>query len=68
MQKDFHQEDGKWYSTLECKPQGEWDIVAELMMFQFGESRHPVFRSISPLGRGVLKSKGGGTIINTLLR
>ena len=23
----------KWYSTLECKPQGEWDRVAELMMF-----------------------------------
>ena len=22
----------KWYSTLECKPQGEWDRVAELMV------------------------------------
>ena len=52
----------KWYSTLECKPQGEWDRVVELMMLKFGESRHPVFRSTSPLSRGVLKSKGGGKI------
>ena len=51
--------DKKWYSTLECKPQGEWDRIAELMMFTFGESKHAVFRSTSPLSRGVLKSKGG---------
>ena len=50
------------YSTLECKPQGEWDRVAELMMLKFGESKHPVFRSTSPLSRGVLKSKGGGKL------
>ena len=29
-------------------------------MLKFGESKHPVFRSTSPLSRGVLKSKGGG--------
>ena len=52
----------KWYSTLECKPQGEWDRVAELMMLKFGESRHPVFRSTSPLSREVLKSKSGGKL------
>ena len=28
-------------------------------MFKFGESRHPGFRSKSPLSRGALKSKGG---------
>ena len=28
----------KWYSTIGCKPQGEWDRVAELMMLKFGES------------------------------
>ena len=50
----------KWYSTHESKPQGEWDRVAELVMLKFGESGHPVFRSTSPLSRGVLKSKGGG--------
>ena len=32
------------------------------MMLKFGESRHPVFRSTSPLSRGVLKSKGGGKL------
>ena len=58
----------KWYSTHGSRPQGEWDKVAELMMIKFAECRHPVFRSTSPLSRGVLKSKGGGKIINTLLR
>ena len=29
------------------------------MMLKFAESRHPIFRSTSPLSRGVLKSKGG---------
>ena len=52
----------KWYSTHESKPQGEWDRVAELMMLEFGESRHPVFRSTRPLSEGVLKSKGGGKL------
>ena len=52
----------KWYSTHESKPQGEWNRVAELMMITFSESGHPVFRSTSPLSRGVLKSKGGGKL------
>ena len=50
----------KWSSISEDKPRGEWDRVAELMMLKFGESGHPVFRSTSPLSRGVLKAKGGG--------
>ena len=72
-EEDFHQKDGwsflgpgsekKWHSTHECKPQGEWDRVAELMMMiKCGESGHPVFRATSPLSRGKLKSKGGGTL------
>ena len=52
----------KLYSIHEYKPQGEWDRVAELMMLKFGESKHPVIRSTSPLSRGVLKSKGGGKL------
>ena len=52
----------KWCSTHEYKPQGEWERVAEQMMITFAESRHPVFRSTSPLSRGVLKSKGGGKL------
>ena len=52
----------KWYSNHEYKPQEEWDRVAKQMMITFEESRHAVFRSTSPLSRGVLKSKGGGKL------
>ena len=52
----------KWYSIGEDSPQGEWDRIAEQMMLTFAESTHPVFRSTSPLPRGVLKSKGGGKL------
>ena len=48
-----------WFSTHEYNPQGEWDRIAEQMMLTFAESPHPIFRSTSPLSRGVLKSKGG---------
>ena len=44
----------KWFPTHEIKPQGEWDRVAELLLFPFGESGHSVFRSTSPKSRGVL--------------
>ena len=39
-----------------------WDRVAELMMINFGESGHPVFRATSPFSRGTLKSKAGGKL------
>ena len=52
----------KWYSISEDSPHGEWDRIAEQMMLTFAESKHPVFRSMSPLSRGVLKSKGGGKL------
>ena len=71
MREDFHQEDGHFLdldqrrsgnSTLESKPQGKCDRVAQLMMIKFSESGHPVFRSTSRLSRGTLKSKGGGKL------
>ena len=52
----------KWYSTSQDSPQREWDRIAAHMMLTFAESKHPVFRSTSPLSRGVLKSKGGGKL------
>ena len=52
----------KWYSIRQESPQGEWDRIAEKMMLEFGESRHPVFRATSPVSRGQLKSKGGGKL------
>ena len=43
--KDSHQEDGNSSdldqnrsATLECKPQGEWDRIAELITFKFSET------------------------------
>ena len=52
----------KWYSISADSPQGEWERIAEKMMLEFGESRHPVFRATNPLSRGQLKSKGGGKL------
>ena len=57
-----HGSEKKWYSSYIDRPRGERNRVAELMMLKFGESGHPVFRSTSPLSRGVLKSKGGGKL------
>ena len=71
MQRDSEQDNGhssdldrrkKWYSFCEDSPQGEWDKIAELMMFKIRRKHTPVFRSTSPLSRGVLKSKGGGSL------
>ena len=53
----------KWYSISEDSPQGEWDKIAEKMMLTLAENTHPVFRSTSPLSRGVLESKGGGKFL-----
>ena len=50
----------KWYFASEDSPQGEWDRVAEQMMLTFAESKHPVFRSTSPLSEEWVKSKGVG--------
>ena len=50
----------KWYGTHTYKPNGEWDNVAEIMMINFCESGHPVFRGSGALERGVSKSKGKG--------
>ena len=50
----------KWYGTQVSKPNGEWNRVRENMMINFAETGHPIFQATSPLGRGELKSKGGG--------
>ena len=67
LQKDLEQDNGlgsekKRYSISEDSPQGEWDKMAEKMMVTLAESGHPVFRTTSPLSRGVVKSKGGGKL------
>ena len=58
MQKDFHQEDGHSWDVdqkrcgillMVADHKENGNRVAELMMMKFGESKHPVFRSTSPL-------------------
>ena len=74
MQEDFRQEDvhssdldqkRSGYSTHDSRTQGEWNRVAELMMIEFRESGHPVFRSTSPLSRGNAKKQRRWTNIYT---
>ena len=50
----------KWYSIYIDRPQGERDRVAELMMIQFRESGHPVFRATSPCPEERSKAKEVG--------
>ena len=44
----------KWYFMNIDRPQGEWDRVAELMMINVGERRHPVFRAIETIFRTII--------------
>ena len=46
----------KLYGTHVSKPNGEWNKTAEVMMLNFAESGHPVFRATA-LERGELKKK-----------
>ena len=52
----------KWCGTHTYKSNGERESVPEIMMINFCESGHPVFRGSSALERGDLKSKGKGNM------
>ena len=52
----------KWSSGEENSPQGAWDHIVDEMLLESAESRHPTFRATTPLSRGILKSKGQGTL------
>ena len=43
-------------------PGGKWDDAPKLMISNFQLSCHPKFQATSLLGRGRLKSKGGGRL------
>ena len=47
----------KWYGTLSCTTEGKWNSTAAQMVERFKETRHPIFKSISALSRGILKRK-----------
>ena len=71
LRKDLEQDNGH-FSVLIQRKSGILSVqivhkvngtkIAELMMLEFGECGHPVFRATSPLSRGHLKSKGGGKL------
>ena len=49
-------------AELTHKPNGEWDRVTDIMMINFSERGHSVFRRSSAFERGDLKSKGKGKL------
>ena len=57
-------EEEKWYGTHTNKPEGQWNSTADVMVENFSESGHPIFRGINALNRGVLKRKGGRCTIH----
>ena len=54
--------------SLKTVSQGVWDNMAERRMLEFAESGHSIFRAISPLSRGRLKSKGHSNCRYTILQ
>ena len=48
----------KWYGTHNDKLEGQWNTVADVIVANFKDSGHPVFRASSSLDRGFLKKKG----------
>ena len=49
----------EWYGTHIYKLEGKWNHSADVMMLNFVESGHPVFRPTSASDRGFLRKKGG---------
>ena len=49
----------KWHGTHYYKPEGQWNTTAGVMVADFKDSGHPVFRASSALDRRFLKKKGG---------
>ena len=41
----------KWYVTCSRTPDGDWDKTSGLLMLNFEESGHPIFRATSALKR-----------------
>ena len=54
----------KWYGTQSYLPDGKRESTAIQIVERFKDSGHPVFKSISALGRGILKKKNGRDTIH----
>ena len=45
-------------------PEGNWDPTATQMVMRLKDTSHPVFKSISPLSRGILKKRKNSDFIH----
>ena len=50
--------------TQVTPPEGKWQATVNLMAERFEESGHPVFQSVSPLARGILRKKNNEETIH----
>ena len=57
-------EESKWYQGYETNYGGKWDLRASQMVEDFENTGHPLFKGVSPLGRGVLKKKNNRDTIH----
>ena len=60
---DPGEEEATWYGTHTYKSEGPWNKTADVMLENFQESGHSIFRGISTSNRGVLKRKGGRSTV-----
>ena len=47
----------KWYGHQSNPPEGKWHATADQMVERFEGSGHPVFKSVAPSARGILRTK-----------
>ena len=47
----------KWFGKSNYPPDGKWQDTANMMVEQFEESGHSVFKGVSPLACGILRKK-----------
>ena len=57
-------EESKWYQGFPVNYHGKWDLRASQMVEEFKNSGHPVFKGVSPLGRGIVKKKNNRDTIH----
>ena len=54
----------KWYGNQSYPREGKWQATAGQMVERFEESGHAVFKSVSPLARGILRRKNNKETIH----
>ena len=60
----MEEKESKWYQGCAAEYGGKWDLRASQMVENFENSGHPVFQTVSPLGRGILKKRNNRETIH----